>query len=139
MFLWEDKNSKHRINMQPLHSFWLCYQFLPVSQSALLFHLSSLPHPSLPFLPDDPTQFWDQDRHYFSRLESSRWLSHVSKCLEVAQSAAAAIFHQNSSVILQGEAFVSCYFNYYHHHHPFCIILFQIIMLDVFFFTLRCL
>ncbi|XP_050691145.1 myotubularin-related protein 10-B-like isoform X2 [Eriocheir sinensis] len=51
--------------------------------------------------PDDPTQFWDQDRHYFSRLESSRWLSHVSKCLEVAQSAATAILHHNLSVILQ--------------------------------------
>ncbi|XP_045115800.1 myotubularin-related protein 10-B-like isoform X6 [Portunus trituberculatus] len=51
--------------------------------------------------PDDPTQFWEQDRHYFSRLESSRWLSHVSKCLEVAQNAATAILHQNSSVILQ--------------------------------------
>ncbi|KAK8390775.1 hypothetical protein O3P69_010467 [Scylla paramamosain] len=51
--------------------------------------------------PDDPTQFWEQDRHYFSRLESSRWLSHISKCLEVAQNAATAILHQNSSVILQ--------------------------------------
>lgn len=51
--------------------------------------------------PDDPAQFWEQDRHYFSRLESSRWLSHISKCLEVAQNAATAILHQNSSVILQ--------------------------------------
>lgn len=51
---------------------------------------------------DDPTQFWEQDRHYFSRWESSRWLSYVSKCLEVAQNAASAIAHHNSSVILQG-------------------------------------
>ncbi|XP_063609495.1 myotubularin-related protein 10-B-like isoform X1 [Penaeus indicus] len=51
--------------------------------------------------PDDPTQFWEQDRHYFSRWESSRWLSYVSKCLEVAQNAASSIAHHNSSVILQ--------------------------------------
>ncbi|XP_071538838.1 myotubularin-related protein 10-B isoform X2 [Panulirus ornatus] len=51
--------------------------------------------------PDDPSQFWEQDRHYYSRWESSRWLSHVSKCLDVAQSAATAILHHNSSVILQ--------------------------------------
>nr|XP_045617855.1 myotubularin-related protein 10-B-like isoform X2 [Procambarus clarkii] len=51
--------------------------------------------------PDDPTQFLEQDRHYYSRWESSRWLSHVSKCLEVAKSAANSILHHNSSVILQ--------------------------------------
>ncbi|KAK7065271.1 putative protein-tyrosine phosphatase, partial [Halocaridina rubra] len=51
--------------------------------------------------PDDPLQFWEQDRHYLSRWESSRWMTHVSKCLEVAQNAATAIFHYNSSVILQ--------------------------------------
>ncbi|KAK4308310.1 hypothetical protein Pmani_019991 [Petrolisthes manimaculis] len=51
--------------------------------------------------PDDPGQFWDQDRHYYSRWESSRWLTYVSRCLEVAQMAATAIYHHNSSVILQ--------------------------------------
>ncbi|XP_042220844.1 myotubularin-related protein 10-B-like isoform X2 [Homarus americanus] len=51
--------------------------------------------------PDDPTQFWEQDRHYYSRWESSRWLSHVSKCLEGAKKAANAMLHHNSSVILQ--------------------------------------
>ncbi|XP_068222833.1 myotubularin-related protein 10-B [Palaemon carinicauda] len=51
--------------------------------------------------PDDPLQFWEQDRHYWSRWESSRWMLHLSKCLEVAQNAASAIIHHNSSVILQ--------------------------------------
>lgn len=74
----------------------LCYGFLT---RHLLFFPS----------PDDPTQFWEQDRHYYSRLETSRWLSHVSKCLEVAQSAATAILHQNNSVILQG-VFIARYF-----------------------------
>lgn len=74
------------------------YACLPM---CLFPHLTSNICCSVP-PPDDPTQFWEQDRHYYSRLESSRWLSHISKCMEVAQSAATAILHHSSSVILQG-------------------------------------
>lgn len=78
-----------------------------ISLSICLSAHVSVPSPHIKHLlfcpfPDDPTQFWEQDRHYYSRLESSRWLSHISKCMEVAQSAATAILHHSSSVILQG-------------------------------------
>ncbi|XP_076053374.1 myotubularin-related protein 10-B isoform X2 [Oratosquilla oratoria] len=51
--------------------------------------------------PDDPSQYREQDQRYYSTWDSSRWLTYVSCCLKIAQEAAAAMVHNNSSVILQ--------------------------------------
>lgn len=52
------------------------------------------------FVLDNVRQFWIQDNHFLSQVESSRWLHTVSACLGKATKAA-AFLQDNVTVVLQ--------------------------------------
>ena len=51
---------------------------------------------------EDIRQFWVQDHHFYSLLESTRWLNHVSSCLAKAL-VAAKMLYREVTVVLQGK------------------------------------
>lgn len=53
------------------------------------------------FLIESARQFWVQDNHFYSLLETSKWLQYVSDCLSSALETADKL-NCNISVVLQG-------------------------------------
>ncbi|XP_067131260.1 myotubularin-related protein 10-B [Centruroides vittatus] len=52
-------------------------------------------------MPSTPHEFWEQDSHYLSALESSRWLHHISACLQTSLQIAITLCQNKHSVIIQ--------------------------------------
>ncbi|XP_015914992.1 myotubularin-related protein 10-A [Parasteatoda tepidariorum] len=49
-------------------------------------------------MPTSPQEFWETDSNYFSKLESTKWLHHISFCLKTALQACTSIL-KNTTVI----------------------------------------
>lgn len=52
-------------------------------------------------MPATPHEFWEQDSHYFTSLESSRWLHHISACLQISLQISIMLCQNKQSVIIQ--------------------------------------
>ncbi|XP_054707897.1 myotubularin-related protein 10-B-like [Uloborus diversus] len=50
-------------------------------------------------MPSTPQEFWESDNNYLSKLDSTKWLHHVSSCLNIALEAAERIIKNNTTVI----------------------------------------
>ncbi|KAL0270776.1 UNVERIFIED_CONTAM: hypothetical protein PYX00_008071 [Menopon gallinae] len=51
-------------------------------------------------IPDSQREFKGQDSHFYSRLESTKWLQHVSSCLRISVKAAREV-QEGTTVVLQ--------------------------------------
>lgn len=58
--------------------------------------------------PESERQFWVQDNHFLSLVESSKWLQYVSSCLSKALDAAKALYREVTVVLQEGDGRDMC-------------------------------